>query len=286
MICTEKGVLPGSHYFFFTPSENFKAHYYYMLVYGKFICDSMYKIVRKGGVSPLVFYIEEGELCLNYRDSKTTAHKGDVVLIDCADPHAYHCPSHCEFLFFHFDGANSVELTNHLIEQNGGPVSKLENQDAVYEIMNTLFNGLCGEAIPSEIERSCAVYQTLCHIQSSSGTLPASSSPSSQIVSGVIDYIRDHVGEHLTLEVLSNQANLSKYYFSHIFKEETGLSPIEYVAQVRVTLAMTILKTTSRTVADIATSLGYSSSCSFINSFTARAGMSPNKYRYSSFKGA
>ena len=66
---------------------------------------------------------------------------------------------------------------------------------------------------------------------------------------------------------------------THLFKEETGISPIEYVAMTKINYAKNILKTTENSITEIADLLGYSSDASFINAFKKRAGISPARFR-------
>ena len=282
MLCTEQGVISNSQYFFFTPSDIFVNNYYYMLVCGHFYCRNHYSIQRDGGVAPLIMYIISGQLQLTYEERSYTATRGEIILLDCDKPHTYYCNTTCEFLFFHFDGCNSRQVVNHLISQNGGALFHLESSKEIYDIMNTVITKLYYDHFPTDIERSCTVYSTICSMQSFNVLLPVAASPISNTMSDVITYIKNNIGEDFTLDKLASQVNLSKYYFSHVFKEETGLSPMEFISHTRINLAKTILKTTRRTISDIAIDLGYSSSSSFINAFTSRIGISPNKFRNTS----
>jgi AraC-like DNA-binding protein len=101
------------------------------------------------------------------------------------------------------------------------------------------------------------------------------------IIQETSNYIKSHINEKITLDKLSSNICLSKYYFAHIFKQETGITPMKYLSETRINLARTMLKTTERSISDISMDLGYSSSSSFINAFTADIGMSPSKYRSS-----
>ena len=87
------------------------------------------------------------------------------------------------------------------------------------------------------------------------------------------------MGEKITLEELADIANLSTYYFSHRFKEETGLSPIDYVINTRLDQAKILLARTFMTVEEIAYEVGYQSSNSLINLFNQKLGFSPKEYR-------
>lgn len=279
MICIEKGVQPRSQYFFFNPAPMLEEYYYYVTVMGQFLCHEGYSIKRGGGRSPIVFYITEGTLSFTYEGKHYIAQKDDIVLMNCHKPHEYHCNSSCEFMFFHFDGNNSYQITDHLIKQNQGIIFRLETSLKIFQILLQATTRLYAADYLTDMELSMLVYNVLCYIQTMNDVLPVAASPTSNTMASVIKYIKNNINKPHTLESLASQVNLSKYYFAHLFKDETGVSPIEYVAQLRIDLAKTILKTSDRTISDIGLSLGYSSPCSFINAFNLRAGMSPSRFR-------
>ncbi|MCU6747313.1 AraC family transcriptional regulator [Faecalicatena acetigenes] len=279
MIWKETGVKEGSYMCFFNPSNMFKEYYYYMVSCGYFQCDKHYHIKNDGTRPPLFFFIINGNLELIYSKKHFTAHSNDIVLINCYKPQQYYCNSNCEFLFFHFDGNCAPNLTDHLIEQNGKPVFTLNNASDIYHNINEPIMKLCYQEQASDTFLSSVVYSTLCLIQSSNDTFPASVSPYSDMASKTIDYIKNHIEQHFTLQELADFAHLSPYYFSHVFKKETGYSPLEFVSITKINYAKLILRTTSVSISEIAEFLGYSSSSSFINAFKARRGISPKKYR-------
>ena len=131
----------------------------------------------------------------------------------------------------------------------------------------------------SDVSLSCMAYQCLCMLQASNDVFTTEESDENSMLSSTMTYIREHLGHKLTLEELSRQASLSPYYFAHLFKEETGISPIEYVAMTKINYAKNILKTTENSITEIADLLGYSSDASFINALKKRAGLSPARFR-------
>ncbi len=282
MAISEKGVLPHSQYFFFTPSESFRNYHYYALVCGHFYCTDGYRIAREGNVSPIIFYIVAGKLHVNHEGKHQTASKGEVVLINGYKPHEYYCTSNCEFLFMHFDGGHSLELIHCLHIQNDGVVLVSPNNQQVSKIINSIMAKLRLNQIPADGELSCGVYAMLCGLQVQGENLEGH--PASSEIISTMHFIKNNVGASFTLDALANRVNLSKYYFSHLFKQETGLSPMAYIADTKINLAKTILKTTSKTIEEIASYLGYSSSSSFINAFKKREGVSPHKFRQQAMK--
>lgn len=281
MKCYEKGTINDSVYYFFSPSEMFCEYYTYMLLCGHFYCDAAYKIVREGNTSPLFIYMISGELHIRYQGQLYLAGEGDIVLLNCYHPHCYYCDSSCEFLFFHYNGASALTITDHLISQNQKPVFKLTNHLAIKDRLLRLFGALSQDSHPTDIDLSCTVYDTLCQIQAFNYVTTAAPSPISDTVAEVISYMKINIQEPMSLSTLASHVNISPSYLSHQFREETGCPPMEYLARLKINLAKTILRSTTRTVADIAVSLGYSSAAGFINAFTSRVGISPGQFRRS-----
>lgn len=104
MICGERGVLPKSQYFFFSPSEQFLKYNYGVVNCGHFYCHFGYRREREGNAYPLFIYVVDGNLHLEHDAKHEVAGKGDIFLIDCSKPHAYYVDQECEFYYFHLQG--------------------------------------------------------------------------------------------------------------------------------------------------------------------------------------
>lgn len=281
MVCTEKGVLPGSQYFFFDPSEALRSHYYCVLNCGHFYCEQGYRIRREGNTVPLMIYMVEGEFYLEYEDRQYTAHKGDILLINGQKPHAYFSGKYCEFIYIHFSGHSAKELTDFLIVQNGGPLFQAANHQTIYRLAFEPIARLYDGQTVTDVELSCCAYQCLCSLQDYDNMLR--SAAQNPVIAESISFIRNHLSQDLSIRELAAHSSLSPYYYAHLFKKEMHISPIEYIARCKINLAKTILKTTQQTVGEIADSLGYSSCSSFINAFSSRVGISPLKFRNSDY---
>lgn len=85
--------------------------------------------------------------------------------------------------------------------------------------------------------------------------------------------------ESLSLADIAQSAVLSRFHFSRVFKAETGISPGQYLAAVRIYQAKRLLVTGSMSVADISVAVGYNSLGSFTNHFTDSVGISPSRFR-------
>lgn len=111
-------------------------------------------------------------------------------------------------------------------------------------------------------------------------TLPHLGQPMDDRVRHVIDHIHAHLREPLTLESLSALVYLSPSRFSHLFREETGMAPLQYVGQQRIDRARRLLERTTLSVTEIAAEVGMEP-FHFSARFKAQTGASPRNYRIS-----
>ncbi len=100
----------------------------------------------------------------------------------------------------------------------------------------------------------------------------------------VEQYINNHFTEDITLEILSEQAYMNKFYLVHAFKQYKGISPISYLIKLRIKHAKDLLIATSNSIAQISESCGFSSQSYFSQVFRKETGMTPNEFRKSRLK--
>ena len=95
----------------------------------------------------------------------------------------------------------------------------------------------------------------------------------------VMNYINFHLDSHLTLQELAQIACVSPAYFSSIFKRYNGVTLFEYITQKRVGYAIQLIKTTNKSLTEIAILCGFNSSTSFNKAFGRITGFAPSSYR-------
>jgi AraC-like DNA-binding protein len=98
-------------------------------------------------------------------------------------------------------------------------------------------------------------------------------------VERAISYIWERYEEQLSLADIAESARLSRFHFSRIFKERTGVSPCRFLSAVRIYHAKRMLATSAAKVTDTAFAVGYNSLGSFTNHFTSSVGLSPSRFR-------
>ncbi|BES70989.1 AraC family transcriptional regulator [Marinobacter nanhaiticus D15-8W] len=98
-------------------------------------------------------------------------------------------------------------------------------------------------------------------------------------VAAIRRYIHAHLHQKITIRDLASEACLSVSRFHETFREMTGVSPHQYVIQVRLEQAVRLLTTTSLSVSEISYRSGFSSQSAFTNALRKHKGMTPAKMR-------
>jgi AraC-like DNA-binding protein len=91
--------------------------------------------------------------------------------------------------------------------------------------------------------------------------------------------LEQHTQKLVTMEQVAATFSMSEKHFRRIFKQQTGLSPYQYHLQVKVYRAKEMLRGTTLTVKEIASSLCFETPFHFSNAFKQRTGMSPSQWR-------
>ena len=102
-----------------------------------------------------------------------------------------------------------------------------------------------------------------------------------KLVSESIDYIIQHLEEELSLDTVAAHFFISKFYFSRIFREETGETLYSFIKRCRVDQSAVDMKLNpTKAITDIGLDYGYSSS-NYSSVFRKRHNTSPAMFRQS-----
>ena len=181
-------------------------------------------------------------------------------------------------------GIEGIELATS--ENSNGQFNILDHFESV-EISGCLRN------ILREMEQKNTGYEDVCQaymeiliirlMRNTQLSLPAKPPINSgnRQCAAVRRYIDLHFKEALTLEQLADEAHMNKYYLSHAFKREYGVSPINYMISRRIEESKYLLAETDLSMSQIAQLLGFSSLSYFSQVFRRTQAISPMEYRQS-----
>jgi AraC family transcriptional regulator len=94
----------------------------------------------------------------------------------------------------------------------------------------------------------------------------------------VEDYVRSHLAESISIEKLAELTE-RPFHFSRVFKQSTGMTPLQFVIRECMLKAQQLIRETSRSLIEIALEVGYTSPSHFAQVFRRTAGMAPTEFR-------
>ncbi|WP_066068111.1 AraC family transcriptional regulator [Neobacillus soli] len=110
--------------------------------------------------------------------------------------------------------------------------------------------------------------------------VPSKPTEKEQHAETMASWINKNYTEKVSLDRLAAELNLSKYYASHVFKEVTGFTVMEYLMGCRVNQAKYLLEMEPNwSLAEVSRHSGFESSAHFSRYFKDKVGITPSNYR-------
>lgn len=100
-----------------------------------------------------------------------------------------------------------------------------------------------------------------------------------QRLSEVMNCIESELSSELTLDGLAAKCGMNRTYFCSVFKQYNGISPFDYITIKRIEKSVSMIKSTDRTIIDIAAECGFNSMSNFYKAFRRITGKNPGEYR-------
>ncbi|NIG55599.1 AraC family transcriptional regulator [Chitinophaga sp. Cy-1792] len=95
----------------------------------------------------------------------------------------------------------------------------------------------------------------------------------------VLSYIQDHLTEKIAIDALSRKAYLSRNIFFKWFREQFGITPVEYINRERIRMAKQLLVNSAMSIQEVSDYCGFSDANYFIRVFRKMEGITPKTYQ-------
>lgn len=92
-------------------------------------------------------------------------------------------------------------------------------------------------------------------------------------------YFQAHYNEAIVIEDYAQSRGMSVSWFLRNFKQTTNTSPMQYILNLRINNAVSLLESTDYNVTEIGTIVGYDNPLYFSRIFKKQKGVSPTDYR-------
>ncbi len=152
--------------------------------------------------------------------------------------------------------------------------------DSLHESFAEVHLGIERDTRYGKYMASAYLYKMLVdlYVKANHGLKPVETGVS--VLNLALDYIAAHYTEDIPFADLCAAAGgVSKQYLCRIFKNNTGLRPVEFIMRSRIAAARSMLERSEASIADVAEAVGFRNTSYFYRTFKKFTGISPNAYR-------
>jgi AraC family transcriptional regulator of arabinose operon len=252
-----------------------------IIVFGIGYEDNQPHVLRREGFPiPQIFICKNGEGTLKVNESTFIIKRGSFFYLMPNTPHEYYGNTdkwEIEWLAF-----SGNQLDNILTELkfDTTKVGILSNLDKILSSFNKIFVSLRLDNNSGKIISSSVLYEILVELYTILHIKPGIEvSNGSCAVNDVKLYIDEHYNQDITIDELSELANVTPQYLCKMFKRHLNLRPFQYIAMKRIQHAKKMLSDSTMSVNDIAHLVGYNDCSYFCAIFKKYEIISPSEFR-------
>ena len=215
-------------------------------------------------------YIVEGSLKCVTDTYTVTASKGDILFIPYKIKYRLFWQGKSEIYSCHFNFPDYSEPFGN----KQFPLQKISG----FEDMENSFRYL-NEADNENILNTFAVFYSICSKLYPKLKFDKTVKLDERIKKSV-EYINSNYNRYINVDTLAQISNMSMSRFYHHFKNELGITPIEYKNNLAIKNAALLLTNKKQlSIEEISSQCGFESSSYFRRVFRAATGKSPREYR-------
>lgn len=234
-----------------------------------------------------ILFVTEGSGFFHVNNKKVPIQRGMVVICNNNVQHTESSGSR-EPLGYAIFGIKEMTLTERLGKENEGCIflDFSNKYDFVFEFI---------QKIEQEYTLQKPFWQQSIQVQFNSFllfilrsanllALPNSGFHTPNQLANIELYLKSYYAEDITLDKLADLFCMSKYYLAHAFKKEYGQTIIEMLNVIRCKTARHLLQTSTFSISQIASNIGYNSSSYFSKTYKKIYGETPLQTRSIAFK--
>lgn len=266
----------------YTPSSFARASLLHLQEIGSLRAIKEHTSRRSNLSSYLFFLVEDGSGKLEYGNKRYDLKAGDCVFIDCKKPYSHTTDASDLWVLHwcHFYGPTMASVYSKYCERGGRPVFTPEDSAPFFSVLTDLISMAKSSDYMRDMRINALLSELMVCIMSESWHPEDKVLPNKK--SSVLDvkkYLDENYASRITLEELCSRFYISKYYLTHSFKEQFGLSITSYLLSVRITHAKQLLRFSNKTVEEIGYETGIGAPAYFSRVFKEVEGVSPSVYR-------
>lgn len=226
-----------------------------------------------------LFYVISGTGSFLLEDQVFSIHTNDLVIVTPNTEHTEQSlnANPLEYIVLGIDGITFLNLD----QSNSHVIYNYSERKEILSLFTLLLNEIQDEQPGYNIICQNLLDIVLIQIIRMQNLVPASisSTKMTKECGQVKRYLEANYSDNISLDSLAAMTHMNKYYLVHAFTKYTGMSPINYLTMKRLQVSQELLSSTDYSIAQISSSVGFSSQSYFSQVFKKETSMTPNEYR-------
>lgn len=192
----------------------------------------------------------------------------ETIVSDSFDPY--------ETYWFKFKGTHAGDFVKKCGMPNHNGVFHFDKTKECAEILK---NALYIDSLANEYEEAEILNAAMHHIMSHHFTNLKTISRSNSIAAQVMNFLNKNYTSDISIDAIANNLNYHRSYLYMLFKSEYGISPKEYIVDLRIKRAKELLLENNQlSIGEISMMVGYQDQLYFARLFHQKAGCSPRDF--------
>lgn len=271
-IKNEKGILEKHGAGFHSPMEYAEKNLFYVVWSDRYVCSSLYSVKRDFLPYYSVICVMEGGMELVYEGKTTLVKEGEAVFLDFRKPHEFRTAgARLDKWEMVFDGNASGAFYDLITGQWG---YRFLVTGRVKETIRHLMSELAAP-VPRDHRISLLIHSMF------SGIMDQKATKLSPPIEEALAFMYANYTRQLKISEVADHVLLSRHYFSRLFQKETGRTPNESLADIRINAAKEKLAEEDVSVTEIAELCGFVNTSHFVRFFREKTGQTPAAFRRS-----
>lgn len=251
----------------------------YLNVFGHSITEPLHKAGPSVSSFFLIHFILDGkgEFSVNNLCYKLEKGQGFLIEPDCQASYISDKDTPWTYIWVGFSGREAKKILSSIGLTQESPIFKCDQGDKLKKyVFDMLEHNYSNQ---SDSYRLMGMLYLFLSVIAESQKTKIEAPSGNTYVNHAVSYIQNHYSVPVTIEEISDYVGINRSYLSTLFKEYTGMSPIKYLQNFRITRAQHMLTVTDIPIESIALSCGYQTAEAFHKIFRQITGMSPKTFR-------
>lgn len=265
---------------YFVPDAFAKTSGVWLLRIGHNLAKPAYKVEPRVIEWYNIHFVMQGKVKLTYDQQEITLNQGDAFCLFPGIRCGYrYRPDEkpLKMMWISFDGNHSRTLLTKAGYKETAPYLKRVMTKELHHALQQLFVPPT-DGFKRYLELQSSLYRIFgCMTPTEENDFP-SIGPAHWIPKS-IEYMKTHYMEHITIQDVSAYICVHRAHLSKVFTEKVGMTPVRFLEKLKMDKAMELLRTSTYTIKEIASTIGYPDPYTFTHAFSRYVGIPPAKWR-------